>query len=171
MAYKALFTHMISFFIPKNRKRQEASINGTRKWCFIYWCQLIGGYRISAHGLQLFSLAEKRDSLGSSPRNKDSWPLGQGLLVDKRDMLSSIVTYFFAELLRAFNMLVCIGTSPRWGRVYVSHTYFIMEKCLRLTFLGTQFGKYWLKRVGPLDQGYQKTGTKELCREVRKLQI
>ena len=142
MAYKALFTHMISFFIPKNRKRQEASINGTRKWCFIYWCQLIGGYRRSAHGLQLFSWAEKRDSLGSSPRNKDSWPLGQGLLVDKRDMLSSIVTYFFAELLRAFNMLVCIGTSPRWGRVYVSHTYFIMEKCLRLTFLGTQFGKY-----------------------------
>ena len=81
---------MISFFIPKNRKRQEASINGTRKWCFIYWCQLIGGYRRSAHGLQLFSLAEKRDSLGSSPRNKDSWPLGQGLLVDKRDLLSSI---------------------------------------------------------------------------------
>ena len=107
MADKALFTHMISFFIPKNRKRQEASINGTRKWCFIYWCQLIGGYRRSAHGLQLFSLAEKRDSLGSSPRNKETWPLGQGLLVDKWDMLSSIVTYFFAELLRAFNMLVC----------------------------------------------------------------
>ena len=64
-------------------------------------------YRRSAHGLQLFSLAEKRDSLGSSPRNKETWPLGQGLLVDKWDMLSSIVTYFFAELLRAFNMLVC----------------------------------------------------------------
>lgn len=170
MAYKALFTHMISFFIPKNRKRQEASVNGTRKWCIIYWCRLIGGYLRSAHGLQLFSLAEKRDSLGSSPRNKETWPLGQGRLVDKWDMLSSIVTYFFVELLRAFNMLVCSVTSPRWCRVYISHTYFIMEKCLRL-FLGTQFGKYWLNRVGPLDQGYQRNGAKELCREVRKLDI
>ena len=63
---------VMPFFIPKSRKRQDASLNGTRKWCIIYWCQLIGRYLRSALGLQLFSLTEKKDSLGSSPRNKET---------------------------------------------------------------------------------------------------
>lgn len=39
----------------------------------------------------------------------------------------------------------------------VSHTYFTVEKCLTLVFFRTPFGKYRLKRVGPLAQG--ETGT------------
>ena len=155
---------VMPFFIPKSRKRQDASLNGTRKWCIIYWCQLIGRYLRSALGLQLFSLTEKKDSLGSSPRNKETWPLGQGLLVDKWDTLSSIVTYFFVGLLRAFNMFVCIVTSPRWGRVHVSHTYFIMEKCLRLMFLGTQFGKYWSRGWVPWTRATKKWNQRVLQR-------
>lgn len=62
-------------------------------------------------------------------------------------------------------MLVCIMTSPRGARVYISHTYFIMVKGLKLTFLK----RVWevpTKEGGSLgpgrDQDHQKVEPKSV---------